>query len=348
MLSLRSLLLVSVLLAADIGWTETEVSMPWLLFLLVIITPAAVLTSAVASRTAAIGRRDRGIAMAVWIVFLAWSLAVVLAGWPAVVERGLPLVDDVLVVAPLVLGLAAIWYVAGPRQARWSWAVHNLRLQVFLILVPVLAMFTMSDVASRLMHPEIASWVLLVAVIGLISAAPLFVGLLLPARPMDPGDLRKIIMRIADDGSVRLRNVLRWETGFRLANAAAVGLLPRLRVIILSDLLLARLTPREVEAVAAHEIAHLRHHHLPFLGATALAVLFLVERVCSGIALDGVAVVLPLVAALFGTIAVSRIFERQADASAAAWLSRQEGSSAVTMRAAMTMSSTLALIGACA
>ncbi len=348
MLSPRSLLLVSVLLAADIGWTETEVSMPWLLFLLVIMTPAAVLTGAVASRVAAIRRSERSTNVAVWIVFLAWSLAVLLAGWPAVVEQGLPLVDDALVVAPLVLGLATLWYVTGPRQARWSWAVHNLRLQVFLVLIPLLAMFAMSDVATRFVNPELASWVVLVAVIGLISTAPLFVRFLLPAQSLEPGELREIIVRVANERSVRLRDVLRWETGFRVANAAAVGLFPRLRVIILSDLLLARLTPREVEAVAAHEIAHLRQHHLPFLGATALAMLFLAERVCSGMSLGGVAIFLPLVVAILGMIAVSRLFERQADAHAAVWLSRQEGSGEVTMRAAATMAGTLALISACA
>jgi STE24 endopeptidase len=41
-----------------------------------------------------------------------------------------------------------------------------------------------------------------------------------------------------------------------------VGLLPRLRYVVLTDRLLIDLTPDEIEAVFGHEVGHVKHHHM--------------------------------------------------------------------------------------
>jgi STE24 endopeptidase len=61
-----------------------------------------------------------------------------------------------------------------------------------------------------------------------------------------------------------------------MVNGAVVGFLPRLRYIVLTDALLESLPREQVEAVAAHEIAHVRHRHIPWLaGSMVMSGVFL-------------------------------------------------------------------------
>jgi STE24 endopeptidase len=125
-----------------------------------------------------------------------------------------------------------------------------------------------------------------------------------------------------------------------MLNGALIGVLPRIRYILLTDALLERMPAAQLEAVMAHEIAHARRHHLPWLLVAMVSVVtvtstgvWLIARVwllgiddvqqrifwsdvVSGVAI-GVALVLAFVC--FGWI--SRRFERQADAFATQHLS---------------------------
>jgi STE24 endopeptidase len=47
-----------------------------------------------------------------------------------------------------------------------------------------------------------------------------------------------------------------------MGNAAVMGILPRFRYILLSDLLLESMTDRQIEAAFAHEAGHVAHRHL--------------------------------------------------------------------------------------
>jgi Zn-dependent protease with chaperone function len=60
-----------------------------------------------------------------------------------------------------------------------------------------------------------------------------------------------------------VRDILIWHTDHTLANAAVVGVSAWLRYMLLTDVLLARLSLGEVAAVAKHEAGHLRRWHLP-------------------------------------------------------------------------------------
>ena len=57
--------------------------------------------------------------------------------------------------------------------------------------------------------------------------------------------------------------MLIWHTDGTVANAAVVGLSRHLRYILLTDLLVKRLSDLEIAAVVRHELAHLRRWHLP-------------------------------------------------------------------------------------
>lgn len=81
-------------------------------------------------------------------------------------------------------------------------------------------------------------------------------------EPLRPGPLRDLLEALGRLARFRCREILLWRTGEQMANAAVVGIAPRLRVVLLSDVLLGQLLPRETLAVFAHEIGHAKHHHV--------------------------------------------------------------------------------------
>jgi len=128
-----------------------------------------------------------------------------------------------------------------------------------------------------------------------------------------------------------------------IVNAAVMGFLPFFRRILLTDALLEALPRRELEAVLAHEVAHVRAHHMAWLVLALLALLAgaalglfaagtLLEAAGAPIGESAAAVALLLllasVLAIFGW--VSRRFELQADAFAAAHLARGSVSATIS------------------
>src|SRR4051812_32156957 len=62
-----------------------------------------------------------------------------------------------------------------------------------------------------------------------------------------------------------------------MGNAAVMGLVPQMRYILLSDVLLETMTDDQIEAVFAHEIGHVKHWHMGWyvvLVATLLLLFF--------------------------------------------------------------------------
>lgn len=103
-----------------------------------------------------------------------------------------------------------------------------------------------------------------------------------PTTKITSGGLYDHVMAMADSAGVKIKNVIYASTGsLRTANASATST----GAVIFTDRLLELLTIREVNAVAAHEIAHLKYRHpqkqvwlqlLPFLTiVTVIALPFL-------------------------------------------------------------------------
>jgi Zn-dependent protease with chaperone function len=92
---------------------------------------------------------------------------------------------------------------------------------------------------------------------------PLAVRQIWRTEPLADGPLRATIEGLCQSRRCAVRDVLVWHTGGTMANAAAVGMSRRLRFILISDVLLARLSAGQVAAVVRHELAHLARWHLP-------------------------------------------------------------------------------------
>jgi STE24 endopeptidase len=129
---------------------------------------------------------------------------------------------------------------------------------------------------------------------------------------------------------MRYRDILLWRTQNHMGNAAVMGILPPVRYILLSDLLLERMDDEQIEAVFAHEVGHVMHRHMAWYVVVIMIftlALVSVEQVMPPTlpALAGVpqavvdvgstVLVMGMFLAYFGFL--SRRFERQADVYAA-------------------------------
>jgi STE24 endopeptidase len=150
---------------------------------------------------------------------------------------------------------------------------------------------------------------------------------------MPPSPLRDRLEEICRRNHIGIRDVLLWHTRHQMGNAAVIGLVPQVRYILMSDLLVETLSDEQIEAVFAHEMGHVRHRHLFWLVAVIYGLLIAIDGpgqfVANGLVRflhhvsvpeSGQTVVLTLLA--FGLFAgvfgiVSRRFERQADVFAA-------------------------------
>lgn len=199
--------------------------------------------------------------------------------------RTVCLIDELLILLPVFLPLHLAWgayyevehavreaaqvraetAIIPPRQ-RFRHTVLQARQELGLMLIPALGMIAVQDLCDTLTpgwrgHPA-AAGMYIVALMGLIVMLPLLLKRILPTRPMAFGPLREQLEALTHQVGVPIRDLAIWETGGRLSNAAVTGLLPGLRYVFLTDALVQRLDPLELEAVLLHELGHLRRRHL--------------------------------------------------------------------------------------
>lgn len=189
---------------------------------------------------------------------------------------------ELLTLAPLLAGLVVSWatlyeadkalHETAPAPTRgeffagrWAYLSFQLRQNLALILVPLLLLILEKGLSRR--WPGIheggayqlgAIVVLSAAFIGL----PWIFRLVLGLRPLADGPLRDRLLAASGRYGFRCSDILRWDTRGAAANALVAGVLPHPRYVILTDKLIAELTPDEVEAVFGHEVGHIRHRHM--------------------------------------------------------------------------------------
>ncbi|MGH7740883.1 MAG: M48 family metallopeptidase, partial [Candidatus Eiseniibacteriota bacterium] len=133
------------------------------------------------------------------------------------------------------------------------------------------------------------------------------------------GPLRDRIFELASRAGVRLKQIyLMPMARIQGANAFAISN----GTVMLTDVLLEQLSEREVVAIMAHEITHLRLKHPKRIAQTGLFVLISTLLPCQFLALKHlvpsvIAVIVPVFCCLFATLLARRRFEFEADAGAA-------------------------------
>jgi STE24 endopeptidase len=224
----------------------------------------------------------------------------------------------------------------------WQYFSANFRQQLLFIFLPVLLIILVRDLALILIkvtHFPITSlgdfetWIMLPSAGVVYLYAPELLRRVLNTQRLEDSPLRERLEMICARRGLKYRDILIWQTQYSMGNAAVMGIIPRWRYILLSDLLLERMKDNEIEAVFAHELGHIVHRHMVWY-IVFFVILILATKVFddwsvawmknhpiwprqlpyiqAGVSLIGMAV------AVFGIFGyLSRRFERQADVFAA-------------------------------
>lgn len=152
----------------------------------------------------------------------------------------------------------------------WNYFGANLRLQLLFIFAPIFLLIGMRDVAVAIYFafthramPDVLE--LIVAggsFLGVFVFAPFLLAKILKTESLPPSSLRYRLEDMSRRHGLRYRDILLWHTQGSLGNAAVMGVLPQLRYVLLSDLLLETMPDEQIEAVFAHELGHIVYRHL--------------------------------------------------------------------------------------
>ncbi|MEM6552553.1 MAG: M48 family metallopeptidase [Planctomycetota bacterium] len=265
------------------------------------------------------------------LIVMSPTLLAVGLGWAAVypVERRL---RDAEILRRLDSGLPIY-----PIWTRRQYVSAQFRFQVAVILMPLLLLMAWGEsvVFMQLygwMGETVAAWSAPIGAAVILLLSPPLLALVWDTAELPAGEVRDRLEAMCERHGVRVRRLLLWRTHGGMINAAVVGFIPPLRYVLLSDALLEQVEPREIEAVMAHELAHVKHRHPVWLLGAAV-VMLAGAQVLLGAGLvragydttSGNAFTLVLVLSIALWLAgfgwVSRRFERQADTFAARHMS---------------------------
>ena len=83
--------------------------------------------------------------------------------------------------------------------------------------------------------------------------------------PMPQSEKRENIVKFFEKNDFTYRDIVTWPLlGGQMATAGVMGLLPRLRYILITDPLLHILSEEEINAVMGHEMGHIKYKHILF------------------------------------------------------------------------------------
>jgi STE24 endopeptidase len=171
------------------------------------------------------------------------------------------------------------------RFRRWLWSDFK-KLMVSAGLIVVLGEGLYYFLRRYPDHWWLLAWCGYV-VFGLLAnifGSRLILPLFYKRADLEDGDLRARIEALVRRAGFKVSGVKRiiLEKDTRKANAAVVGL-GAAKEILVSDTLIANLSPDEIEAVVAHELGHLKRRHAEVLFAVGIFVSFLAFVLAGGI-----------------------------------------------------------------
>lgn len=270
-----------------LGWVAfTGLTVPGLaLFQTLIVSRRLKTSNLESSQQDAILRRVSVCHSAVWLTA---SLAIIWAiRWQDVVRESWdldrwPLVDEVLILAPILFSLIASWAIffeihhglADGRHHRLSWqglkarfeyVALRVRVYFLIMLIPILLAILSRDLAPWLewMAPWQATLALTLAGLTIMAGFPFVLLLLWRNQKIEDDALRSDLLQTCQQLRIYVHDIRVWNTGNQIVNALVAGILPGFRLILLSDYLLELFPRDELQAIVRHEAGHLRLWHLP-------------------------------------------------------------------------------------
>jgi len=213
-----------------------------------------------------------------------FAVMVHLLGLPSTMEdwllfNKLPTLLAIVFLLLFLLLLSIVWSNAYPSYrrlygteiSRWSYIISNWRMSVP-ILIPWVMISLLADIIyalpfdapKRFLSTTEGEVVYFVGFLVFVAVfAPLVIQRLWGCYPLEAGFYRERIQALCRRADIGYRNIVYWPIfGGRMLTAGVMGIVRKFRYILVTESLLRSLTPAEVDAVIAHEIGHVKKHHL--------------------------------------------------------------------------------------
>jgi len=218
------------------------------------------------------------------VYFFRWPLFV---DWLFSAARWVPVLDDMLLLLPGVLMIATAMAfqhrfesTSGRVRLRLGeYLMLRLRTELAILLVPLMVLVAVSDMTLILFggsdhYALIDTLMSLGLVVVVITFGPWLLRLVWQTTPLPAGPLRDRLEEVGKKQRFRCREILVWHTRNHIPNAGVIGMVPGLRYVLITDALLAHCSDEEVEGIFAHEIGHIKQHHLSFYLLFAVGFMF--------------------------------------------------------------------------
>jgi STE24 endopeptidase len=347
-----------------------------------------------------VGRAQRAAGATRVCAVLVNAFGVLALGWLDAVRAAIGdwvLLDEVVALLPALGVFFASWLAFGPLdrllwegslvrtlddgaplhppRGPWRYALDQARHGGAIVLVPLAIIWSWSEGVVKVVERAgvtvdtdgealaLSAAQFIGVIVAFVVTPPLMMRIWRTV-PLGAGDVRDRLEALCRRHRVRCRDIRVWMTDGMMLNGAVMGIFAPVRYILLTDALLESLPSDQVEAVAAHEIAHIRRRHLPWLlgarlvaiwiGGAVVLIPFDLIVAALGMNLLGTpadyaaqtaGAVLSIACAVLAFGIVSRAFERQADAFAAQSLSGldtpDEPHARITPEAASSMAGAL-------
>ncbi len=298
--------ILACLIGLDMALTDQAPPLGWTAFAVLAVIPAGELSIICAKRN---GKKNQKVRLSLWPLALGllppvgYAAACLLGGLPRVViALGIDqwvLVDELLLLAlyPLTAALGRSYLHRRARVFDRARTWKRCRTEMLLgfrgelaLMAPIVLLILVGDLIA--LSDEIEK--------AIADSPPLLYSLALACvliLAFSYPFMLKILWRMKQLGAIfgptpellafvkqlnfRFRDLLAWNTGGLIVNAALLGVVPRWRYILLTDSMIERFTMDELKATIAHEIGHgKKHHSLLFIALSVgyVAALGLVDR----------------------------------------------------------------------
>ncbi len=182
--------------------------------------------------------------------------------------------------------------------------------------------FVAGEGAGALELTGIGNGVVMAGVVVVALGAPVMVGRVLPTVRVRSGRLVELVASVCASHGLRPLPVRLWRPSMGQANAMVMGMVPGTRAVLISERLAAGLDEPMLAAVVAHEVAHVKRWHIPWMAGAAMTTSLGVQAIGAALGEGGGFGVGVFVAIGLVIGAVSRRFEAQADIIAAETMER--------------------------
>lgn len=190
------------------------------------------------------------------------------------------------------IALEAQLFRGKPVQPVWrmgKYLLFNFRHQVLFILVPMLLILGARDLilqyedalnslmrkllgqpSSAAEYPFLPDVLLGAASVAVALIAPLILRHVWQTSPLPIGPLRDRLESLCKQLRMRYREILVWQSGGMIVNAAVMGVIAPLRYVLITDTMIEQMPDAKIEAVFGHEAGHVKRHHIAFFLLFAL------------------------------------------------------------------------------